>query len=132
MKFKVITLADITKTNARRKEDSKSWQQQQNYNTFIGVLGLRVNPILNNNPVSSKRSIGNLGFGKRYKGNHKVWECTFEIEYEGGLNIDMLHEDFDLIPFITNLEESATIDPSVFRTLDEQDCNIIFKYVDNN
>jgi hypothetical protein len=131
MKFKVITLADITETNARRNEDSKGWRQQQNYNTFIGVLGLRINPIIDKSPTTTKRAISNIGFGKKYKGTHNVWECTFEVEYEGGLNLEMLNNDFDLIPFITDLEETVNINPSVFRTQDEQECNIIFKYVDN-
>jgi hypothetical protein len=132
MKFKVLTLADITKTDARRGEDSSAWRQQQNYNTFVGVLGLRVNPIVDSVPTMKKRAIGNLGFGKNYKGSHRVWEFSFSTEYEGGLTKEMLEQDFDLIPFVTNLNETVTIDPSVFRTTCEDSKNIIFMYVDND
>ena len=132
MKFKVITLADISKTDARRGEDSVAWRQQQNYNTFIGTLGLRVNPIVDDKPTVRKRAIGNLGFGSKFKGQHNVWELSFSIEYEGGLTIKMLEQDFDLIPFIHSLEETVEINPAVFRTTDDKDRNIIFKYVDND
>ena len=132
MKFKVLTLADITKTDARRGDNSMAWRQQQNYNTFIGVLGLRVNPTVDNKPVRRKRAIGNLGFGKKFKGSNEVWELTFETEYEGGLNLEMLREDFDLIPFISDLEETAHLEPSVFRTTCEDSTNIVFMYVDND
>jgi hypothetical protein len=132
MKFKVITLTDISKTDARRGEDSVAWRQQQNYNTFIGTLGLRVNPIVDDKPVMKKRAIGNLGFGSDFKGQQNVWELNFSIEYEGGLTLDMLEQDFDLIPFIGSLEETVKIDPPVFRTNDSKTKNIIFKYVDND
>ena len=132
MKFKVLTLADITRTDARRGEDSTAWRQQQNYNTFIGTLGLRVNPIVNTKPKSTTVAVGNLGFGKNYKGKHRLWEFNFETEYEGGLTIEMLEQDFDLIPIVNGLEETATIDPSAFRTRDEELKNIIFMYVDND
>jgi hypothetical protein len=132
MKFKVLTLADITKTGARRGEESIAWQQQQNYNTFIGTLGLRVNPTVTTDPKSSNVSVGNLGFGKKYKGKQRMWEFSFETEYEGGLTIEMLEQDFDLIPIIKNLEETIDIDPSTFRTKDEELKNIIFMYVDND
>ena len=132
MEFKVITLADISKTNARRGEDSNAWRQQQNYNTFIGTLGLRVNPIVNHEPTVKKRAISNLGFGSEYKGQQNVWEINFSIEYEGGLTLEMLEQDFDLIPFINDLEETVTLDPPVFRTTDSKSKNIIFKYVDND
>jgi hypothetical protein len=132
MKFKVLTLADITKTNARRGDDTMAWKQQQNYNTFIGTLGLRVNPIVDSDPKSNTVSVGNMGFGKNYKGKQTLWEFNFETEYEGGLTLDMLEDDFDLIPIINNLDETIDISPSVFRTKDEETKNIIFKYVDND
>jgi len=132
MKFKVLTLADITKTDARRGEDNVAWRQQQNYNTFIGTLGLRVNPIVNSSPKSRDVTLGNLGFGKKYKGKHRLWEFSFETEYEGGLTIEMLEQDFDLIPIINNLEETINIEPSTFRPTDEDLKNIIFMYADND
>ena len=132
MNFKVITLADITKTDARRGEDNTAWKQQANYNTFIGTLGLRVNPIVDTAPTTKKVSVGNLGFGSNFKGRHNVWEIVFSIEYEGGLTIEMLEQDFDLIPFLDSLDETANISPAVFRTTDAQSKNIIFKYADND
>ena len=132
MKFRVLTLADITKTDARRGEDSKAWRQQQNYNTFIGALGLRVNPIVDQPPSARKRAIGNLGFGSKYKGSQRVWEFLFDTEYEGGLTLDMLEQDLDLIPFITDLDETVDIKPSVFRTNCKETKNIVFMYVDND
>lgn len=129
--FKILTLIDITKTGARRGENNIAWKQEQNYNTLIGVLGLRVNPTVEQVPRCRKQPTKGMGFGRRYTGQHNIWEFEFEVEYEEALTTAMLEEDFDLIPVINKLNETAKIDPSVFRTNDATNRNIIFKYVDN-
>jgi hypothetical protein len=42
----------------------------------------------------------------------------------------MMLEDFDLVPFITDLTEDSTFSSSVFRTQDPAHTNIIFEQLD--
>lgn len=129
MRFKLSTLVDITETNARRKEDQKLFRQQTNYNTVLQTIGLRVNL----NPLSIKSDVQNvkdLGFGKSITGKQRYWEFIFDVEYEGALTVDMLNNDFDLIPVITELDETAHINNKIFRTTCPNDCNIVFEIVE--
>jgi len=130
MKFNLITLVDITETKARRGENPDQWKQQQNFNTMLGCISLRANPSYTTKPKNEQRNIDNLGFGKAHKGKHNVWEFNFEIEY-GYLDEEMLINDLDLIPIISNLEETAKLNPSCFMT-NNGERNIIFKLLDNN
>ena len=73
-----------------------------------------------------------LGFGSNFKGVHTYWEFEFEIEYEGGLDTEMLVSDFNLVPVITGLNETAKINISVFDTKDAKRKNILFKHTDKD
>ena len=126
MRFYLKTLIDVTQTNARRGEDPFEIRQQQNFMTLTQTLGLRVNPYFDEKPTISEMSIDNLGFGNKYKGKHKVWEFFFDIEYEEGLTVEALQEDFDIVPVISNLHETIKLDISAFRSQDKAFRNIIF------
>lgn len=129
MKFKLLTLVDITETGARRGEDKFKWHQQNNYMVVLQTIGLRANPA----PISLTKhsgSISSLGFGSKYKGSNVYWQLDFEIEHAGALTTDMLLEDFDLIPVITELEETAKLETNIFRTKDSKLRNIIFEQID--
>ena len=126
MRFKLYTTVDITETNAKRQEDRKMYSQQTNYNTVLQTIGLRVN--LNPNYVKSYvEDISKLGFGATIKGKQRYWEFCFDVEYEGALNIDMMINDFDLIPVITELDETVHNHNKIFRTTCPNDCNITFE-----
>lgn len=128
MKFIVETLIDITETGARKGQEKLPYNQQQNYQTLIQTIGLRVNLTANKKPTIVTKSAKE--FGTRYVGEQKIWVFTFDVDYEGALSLDILLEDFDLVPIITGLEESVKINKSVFRTKDLKDKNIIFKLAD--
>ena len=126
MRFKLYTTVDITETNAKRQEDRKQYSQQTNYNTVIQTIGLRVNL----NPIFVKShidNIDNIRFGSAIKGKQRYWEFCFEVDYEGALTIDMMEDDFDLIPIITELDETVHNHNKVFRTKCQKDCNIVFE-----
>lgn len=55
----------------------------------------------------------------------------FTVEYQDALTMEMLLEDFDLIPFIANLEETAKFDKPIFRTKDIENCNVVFDFIDD-
>ena len=124
MRFIIKTLFDITETRARKGDDSFKVRQQQNYLTIINTIGLRVNPTYVATPVQTQETV--KGFGSDYKGKQTVWTYTFDVDYEGALDIQTLVKDFDLIPIITNLNESVKIDPAVIRTQNKAKTNIIF------
>lgn len=126
MKFKVETLVDITPTNARRGNgDNFAYNQNQNFLTVIQTIGLRVNLNIVSEPTREKRSAKE--FGTKYKGQHNIWEFLFEVEYAEALTLDMLQSDFDLVPVILDLSETAKMKNSIFRTTDSSEKNIIFK-----
>ena len=128
MRFKTYTLIDITQTRARRGEDRLLLSQQQNYLTFLQTLALRVNPDITNSPLIKLAS--NTSFGSLYKGEHKVWSFEFEVPYVDAITIEMLQEDFELVPVILGLNETAIINNSVFISKDPELTNVLFKQVD--
>jgi len=126
MRFKIYTTVDITETNAKRQEDRKMYSQQTNYNTVLQTIGLRVNLV----PVYVKtyvKDISKLGFGSAITGKQRYWEFCFEVEYEGALSVDMMNSDFDLIPVITELDETVHNHNKIFRTTCPNDRNITFE-----
>lgn len=130
MNFMIQTLVDITETGARRQDSDKlAYKQQANFQTIIQTVGLRVNLYYDQSPSFEEISIAKMGFGDKYKGKQKVWTFNFHIEYESGLDIDMLNKDFDLIPIILGLTETAKLDQALFRTTPKER-NIIFSVID--
>jgi len=123
MAYRILTLIDITETGENHGPDEKRVNQQANWNTLIQVLGLRANP----SPlktVSHSESITGLGFGTAFKGKQRYWECEFEIEY-GEVRKEAFLEDFDLVPIITGLDETAKLETPVFYTEDPKYKNIV-------
>ena len=131
MRFRIETLVDVTQTNARKGvDDQKSVKQQANFNTLYNVIGLRSNPTEFNISTENK-SVTGLGFGKKYKGKHNVWTVDFTIEQEDSLTLDMLETDFDLVPFIDKLDETAEHPKALFTTLSNNGLrNIFFQKLD--
>ena len=128
MRVIIHTLVDITETNVRRGNSTES-NQQANYNTVIQTVGLRINIV----PVRVYETIEtaeNYKFGSLYSTRHKVWHFEFEYDYEGGINQEMLEEDFELVPFIKGLNETAPLPHQVFRTTDAAERNILFEFLE--
>lgn len=126
-RFKLYTIVDITSTSARRGEDPLRYNQQQNYLTILQTIGLRVNPTVYQTPYVTDEKIK---FGNRHKNIKKIWCFEFEIEFEDAINVDMLKDDFDFIPFINGLTETAIFKDTVFRTKCTKDTNIVFYQLD--
>lgn len=130
MRFLLKTLIDITKTGARKGEDPVKYKQQQNFLTVLQTISMRANPEINFSPsVEDLDSLGGVGFGNRFKGPNRVWTFEFEFESEGHHNLNMLLDDFDLVPIIKELSETAKLDEAVFITKDPKNRNIIFELV---
>jgi len=126
MRFDLYTLVDITETRARRGDDPKKVRQQQNFHTVLQTIGLRVNPTYIKAPQILDSIPKDINFGKKYKKITKLWRYSFDIEYEGALSIDILNEDFHLIPIITGLDENISFDIQAFDTKNPDDINLVF------
>ena len=130
MKFCIKTLVDITETRARRQDEDKfAYKQEANFQTVIQTIGMRANLSYDKSPSFEETTIGKMGFGDKYKGKQKLWTFEFDVEAEGALTIEMLNEDFNLIPIITGLLETTKLEQALFRTTPEE-CNIIFSVID--
>jgi len=130
MRFIIHTLVDITETGARRGEDPKQFRQQQNFLTVMQTIGLRVNPTYVKAPEVVKEVPSKLGLGTSYKTKQSVWKYVFDMEYESALDIETLVNDFDLIPIITQLDETAKFENAHFITKNTALTNISFQIDD--
>ena len=130
MRFKLYTLVDITETNARRGDDPKEFRQHQNFLTVMQTIGLRVNPTYVKTPRIIKDIPSKYNLGSKYKTKQNIWEYVFDIDYDGALDVDTLVNDFDLIPIITDLDETAKFENAHFITKKSDVCNIFFEVTD--
>lgn len=128
MKFRIKTLVDVTETKARRGENQLLAKQQANFMTLANTIGLRTNP--SDFAVESKKEDVSKLFGSAHRGKKTVWTVNFSVEADESLSVDMMIEDFDLIPFIAGLTEDAKFASNVFRTQDPEHANIIFECLD--
>jgi|TARA_B110000503_G_C6881108_1_gene302720 hypothetical protein len=130
MKFKLYTLVDVTETRASKGMDHLEVKQQANFNTMYNTIGLRTNPI-DFTVTSSLENLTNLKFGSNYKGKHLVWTVEFVVEAEDSTSIDLMKQDFDIIPIIIDLTETVKLEKGLFITSSElTKSNIIFERTD--
>jgi len=124
-RYKLHTLIDITETHARRGEGPKEYKQQQNWMTLIQTLGLRCNPIVTHQECEYV-GVSKFGFGTKYKGRQQVWTVFFDFEHADDDDIDLLSNDFDLIPVASDLDETIKLKSAIFQTKDNELRNIVF------
>ena len=124
----IQTLVDITETGVRKGPDKVAVGQQTNWDTLVQVLGLRANPEPQQGSMK-KVDISKSDFGSDHKGKHNVWTYSFWLP-EGSISIDNLIEDFNLVPYISNLDETIASKVHVFLTKDNKKCNILFSESD--
>jgi hypothetical protein len=107
------TLVDITETMMIRDLDGKELErnQQRNWETVLQCIGLRAQP-QNMAWRVDEVSLEKYEFGDLYKGIHKVWSFAFTTDYPGVFDdgkdpIGLLESDFDEVPVVTYLTETA-------------------------
>jgi hypothetical protein len=128
MNFQIKTLVDVTQTNARKGQDKKLVNQQDNFNTLYNTIGLRTNPT--EFSISVGKETCEL-FGAVYKSKHNVWTIDFVVEQEFSTSIDFMLQDFEYVPIISGLNETVSIDNDMFITSkNPSKCNIIFNQLD--
>lgn len=122
----MLTLIDITETKARKGDDFYKQKQQQNYLTAYQTMSMRANPTINKSPVVKEIAVKDFDFGSDFKGKQKAWELEFEFESEGQHSLDFLKNDFDLVPVISDLDESVTLKIQAFMTNGSSQRNTLF------
>ena len=123
MEYKLYTLVDITHTGQHRAEPGKEalrWKEQ-NFQTVLQTLGIRSNIVYVNGPVSTEVSGRIVGFDTDEL--IRVWRFDFSTEREfvydiGDDPVALMREDFQLVPYISGLDEVMTQKYAVFNTED--------------
>jgi len=90
------------------------------------TIGLRVNP--ENIKVYSDQEQAALG--SKYQGQQRIWYFDFTPNIEDAITIDMLINDFNLVPFITELDETVEFAQNYFLTKDRKETNISFEQIE--
>jgi hypothetical protein len=113
-RYKIITLVDITRSEASRDETNKiKLGQQANFNTLLQTIGLRSNIEWLVDPKMEK---GRIPY-QDGKANHWVWE--FETEREQVFKklddpVGLLVDDIHGVPVVNQLNNTVELNPSTF------------------
>lgn len=111
--FQGCSLVDITATGVTRGiTDTVERNQQQNWETVLQCIGLRTQPHNIQPPVSKIVNLKYLEFGDFYTGEQQVWTWYWTVEGTGiydlaNKELGALQQDFEQVPIITGLEETA-------------------------
>ena len=131
--IQIKTLVDITKPPVNRPGQGSILEQNQykNWITLQQCIGLRSIIEFDNLPSSEIIDIKGIGFGSRYKGQHRVWtfefntDRTLSYDDEKGNIIGLLFEDLNNVPIIEKLTETINIKQAVFDLESPQNKNTI-------
>ena len=119
--FTVYTLVDITNTGVTRYSEkfAKQRNQQRNWETVLQAFALRSLPIVIEPPTLNKADTIATNFGTDYLQNHSIWTAKIGIEaldvYKKGNDVTaLLLEDFNQVPIIVGLDETANFPHNAF------------------
>lgn len=132
-RYTVYTLVDITQTDVTnaRSTDTKKYNQQQNLNTLIQLIGMRSQPIQLRVTVLTTQDVADYEFGTAFKGLHTVWKFDFVSEHVQVYEKDndpvyFLKEDCDGAAFTPYLDETVNFLSNTFETKDTAAINTYF------
>ena len=118
--YEVITLVDITRSNASRSETDPILKgQQANFNTLIQTLGMRSNVEWKIDP----KWFDGIPVEDRGKIKHWVWqfECERDDVFNDGRDpVGLLVDDLNGVPIIELLTEVYDLTPPAFITKGEK------------
>ncbi len=120
--IKLITLIDITKHKKVNSRKDLKYFQNQNFNTFIQAVSLRSQIF---NPYVKCYKDGVDSFGSRFKGEHNIWELTFDIERGHNISAEDILNDIEGIPVHNGLQ--STRDHQTIETQDDTTKNTVLK-----
>jgi hypothetical protein len=130
MDYKLYTTVDITRTRQYRSEPGKEdlrWKEQ-NFQSVIQTLGLRANIQYDRGPEVTEVRGSVVGF--KTDKIIRVWRFDFSTErdflYENeGDPVGYLKDDFEMVPFISGLDECMQQNFDIFVTYGDSP-NIVF------
>ena len=112
--FRGYSLVDITSTGDTRSIDDENLRrnQQRNWETVLQCIGIIAQPLHIQMPKFYIEPLETMNFGELYKGIHRVWSWSWATEAENVYDLpdkplSGLYFDFEQIPIITNLTETA-------------------------
>ena len=130
-----FTLIDITPTGVTRG-DSKERNQQRNWETVLQVMGLKTQPIIHRDIEITKNinleEVPTGYFGEFYQGSHTVWGFKFSSETEDVYTAHSLYEDFEQVPVVLGLDETARFMLPIFHSYGTLKNIYFFKSVELN
>jgi len=133
------TLIDITNTDVRRPNQGtqREYDQYKNWITLNQCIEIRSIITYEADPTSEVVDVKGLGFGKEYKGKHRVWTWRFSPDRATSFSsekgeLQLLIDDLDQIPIIKNLEETINIVTTVFDLKDDNLRNTVLKITSGN
>lgn len=118
--YEIITLVDITRSNAERSETDPILRgQQANFNTLIQTIGMRANVEWKIDP----KWFDGIPVEGRGKIKHWVWqfECERDDVFNDGKDpVGLLLDDLNGVPIIELLTEVYDLTPPAFLTKGER------------
>lgn len=123
--FTAYTLVDITDTGVSDPTQTKSYNQAQNLNSLIQLVGLRTQPVMISVDLVED-DLSNYDFGSGFTGLSNIWMLKFATERSGYTTEATLISDAGGLPIITGLDESVSISPSVLNSTSATAKNIYF------
>jgi hypothetical protein len=111
-----VTLIDITATGVT-KGQSDARDQQRNWESVLQVLGLKTQVHIVKEPVRwYDEDLKYLDFGEFYENSHTVWAFQFSGERDDYYTIEQLEQDFDQVPVVLGLDETARFMLPIFHS----------------
>ena len=111
-----MTLIDITETGVTKGAGDHR-NQQRNWETVLQLLGLKTQPLIVQSPVCfENENLDFFTFGDFYQGTHSVWAFQFRGERDDFYTIDQLEEDFEQVPVVLGLSETAKFMLPIFHS----------------
>lgn len=111
-----MTLVDLTETGVT-KGSGELRDQQRNWETVLQLLGLKTQPLIVQSPVCFEHeNLEFFEFGEFYQGTHSVWALQFRGERDDFYTIDQLEEDFEQVPVVLGLNETARFMLPIFHS----------------
>lgn len=131
--YQGFSLVDITETNVFRysTEQELERNQQRNWETVMQLIGLRSQVLTHEHLDTVTADVTGYEFGNYYRGEHKIWQFKFGVEFEHVYQLDtdpvgQLAVDFHHAPVVLSLTESAAPILPLFYTTGKYK-NIYFK-----
>ena len=118
IELSLYSLIDITATGiiSNNKESLFERNQQRNWETILQLVNLRYHAVTIAHPVDPKTvEMTKHEFGEFYLNTHKCWKCKFSFSVKDKDLADKLQYDFNQVPIIIGLSETASFpDPLIY------------------